>query len=250
MLDVSDHPGEDSTAPDRRCVGGVAFRLIAALLVGIAVAVLAFVKAWGDYCDVYGMNREYYQANAELQRMGRDIELLIADGESPPLSLGELDVIALFAETDAFGNPIDPWSRPYGYEVDGDEFRLWSYGYDGRPGGSGMNSDLYYKGDQDWIPTLQQFLTIRGTGGIQLVCGFGGLFAGVATWVLLKPLLPKPPAVTHEELGGIRRQAPVRPGPSPWKSPLVTKSLAIFVTIVFSIFGAAFISFLHVPSGH
>jgi hypothetical protein len=225
MPEASDQPAELEYAPKARGCGSTAFRLVAALLVGIAVAVLAFVKAWVDYCDVYGMNREYYRANAELQRMGRDIELLIADGESPPLSLGELDIIALFAETDAFGNPIDPWSRPYGYEVDGDEFRLWSYGFDGRPGGSGMNSDLYYKGGQDWIPTLEQFLTIRGTEGIQFVCGFGGLFAGIATWVLLRPSN----LTTGSEL---------------------TTLIAFVVTIGMSIFGAALISFVHVPSGH
>ncbi|CAD5371593.1 pseudopilin, cryptic, general secretion pathway [Rubrivivax sp. A210] len=41
--------------------------------------------------------------------------------------------------------PADPWGRPYGYErpgSDGREYRVYSLGADGLPGGSGDNADL------------------------------------------------------------------------------------------------------------
>lgn len=40
--------------------------------------------------------------------------------------------------------PLDPWGKPYLYKSPGDhgEFDLISYGRDGRPGGSGEDSDV------------------------------------------------------------------------------------------------------------
>ena len=43
------------------------------------------------------------------------------------------------------GVPADPWGRPYIYQqpsTHGGDFDLFSYGKDGRPGGSGEDSDL------------------------------------------------------------------------------------------------------------
>ncbi len=43
------------------------------------------------------------------------------------------------------GVPVDPWGRPYVYQVPsthGADFDLLSYGKDGRPGGSGEDADL------------------------------------------------------------------------------------------------------------
>ena len=40
--------------------------------------------------------------------------------------------------------PMDPWGRPYVYEQPGthSDFDLWSYGKDGRPGGTGEDADI------------------------------------------------------------------------------------------------------------
>ena len=43
------------------------------------------------------------------------------------------------------GVPADPWGRPYVYEqpgTHGGDFELQSYGKDGRPGGSGEDTDI------------------------------------------------------------------------------------------------------------
>jgi len=38
--------------------------------------------------------------------------------------------------------PLDPWSHPYEYEVQGSEFHIYSLGADGNPGGEGENADI------------------------------------------------------------------------------------------------------------
>lgn len=40
--------------------------------------------------------------------------------------------------------PVDPWGQPYQYLQPGvhGDFDLFSYGADGRPGGSGVNADI------------------------------------------------------------------------------------------------------------
>jgi len=40
--------------------------------------------------------------------------------------------------------PLDPWGRPYEYRCPGEhgEYDLWSYGADGKPGGTGENADV------------------------------------------------------------------------------------------------------------
>ncbi len=43
--------------------------------------------------------------------------------------------------------PVDPWNRPYIYEARPsltEEFSLYTYGADGRPGGEGFNADIGY----------------------------------------------------------------------------------------------------------
>ena len=40
--------------------------------------------------------------------------------------------------------PLDPWGRPYAYRTPGQkrEFDLFSYGRDGKPGGTGDDADI------------------------------------------------------------------------------------------------------------
>jgi general secretion pathway protein G len=40
--------------------------------------------------------------------------------------------------------PMDPWGRPYGYRAPGQkgEFEVFSYGRDGKPGGTGDDADI------------------------------------------------------------------------------------------------------------
>lgn len=40
--------------------------------------------------------------------------------------------------------PLDPWDRPYFYRIPGEhkEYDLYSYGKDGKPGGTGDSSDV------------------------------------------------------------------------------------------------------------
>lgn len=40
--------------------------------------------------------------------------------------------------------PIDPWGHPYMYVNEGSKFEVYSYGADGKKGGTGYNADIYY----------------------------------------------------------------------------------------------------------
>lgn len=42
------------------------------------------------------------------------------------------------------GLPLDPWDKPYQYKAPGEhgEYDLWSWGKDGKPGGSGEDADV------------------------------------------------------------------------------------------------------------
>jgi general secretion pathway protein G len=42
--------------------------------------------------------------------------------------------------------PVDGWGHPYLYESDGKEFKLTSYGRDGKQGGEGADADILYRG--------------------------------------------------------------------------------------------------------
>lgn len=42
------------------------------------------------------------------------------------------------------GLPLDPWDKPYQYKSPGEhgEYDLWSFGKDGKPGGTGEDADI------------------------------------------------------------------------------------------------------------
>ncbi|MCK6446989.1 MAG: type II secretion system major pseudopilin GspG [Planctomycetes bacterium] len=43
---------------------------------------------------------------------------------------------------DAKTMPKDPWKNEYQYETNGSEYRIYSYGKDGMPGGEGEDADI------------------------------------------------------------------------------------------------------------
>lgn len=60
------------------------------------------------------------------------------------------DSLNVLIEPDANGNryldqktlPKDPWKNEYQYETNGSEYRIFSYGKDGMPGGEGQDADI------------------------------------------------------------------------------------------------------------
>ncbi|MCE9595085.1 MAG: type II secretion system major pseudopilin GspG [Planctomycetes bacterium] len=60
------------------------------------------------------------------------------------------DSLNVLIEPDANGNryldqktlPKDPWKNEYQYETNGSEYRIYSYGKDGMPGGEGQDADI------------------------------------------------------------------------------------------------------------
>jgi general secretion pathway protein G len=158
----------------------------------VLVAALTFLAAWIELgrSFAWAFNSTPSQAEYELDYMGREIERIVADQGSPPTELSKLDLAKLgLSQFAVDGSPLDPWGRPYLYVVDGTEFRLGSLGPDGEAGGEGINADIHYGQTEHSTPTLAQFALELPTQGSQLACLIGGVFAGAATWFLLKPSL-------------------------------------------------------------
>ena len=61
---------------------------------------------------------------------------------------------------DAQGRPLDPWGRPYHYEVVNGQTEISTLGRDGVAGGRGLDADLSYKGFVRSFPepSLSEFL--------------------------------------------------------------------------------------------
>lgn len=71
---------------------------------------------------------EYSQINGRFPTTEEGLEILVTEG--------------LIKQKDT----LDPWGNPYGYrypgEHDSSEFEIWSYGADGKEGGTGVNADI------------------------------------------------------------------------------------------------------------
>lgn len=90
---------------------------VAGVLMGLGVAVAAGLQSQG---------REA-RAQAGLARLVQAVEERRAQSGGLPAGV---DFAALAAGA---GEAVDPWGRPYAYEVTGGSYRLWSTGPDGDP---------------------------------------------------------------------------------------------------------------------
>ena len=83
----------------------------------------------------YGHNK----VSADLVSLDSSVEFyaLEHDGELPP------DLQTLCPRyLDIEGPPLDPWGRQYQYEIVEGEPKILTLGRDGRPGGTGQDTDL------------------------------------------------------------------------------------------------------------
>ena len=200
-------------------------RLLACSAVAAVVAGTALVCAWNNTRDARGFweGQAYTLHHLEAlrdvldrhrQEVGRYPERL-DELRWPPPEPGQPDRPVAPEEL------MDLWKQPYQYWVDGGGYTLFSLGRDGRPGGIGLDADLYGPGMQDCRPTLRQFVFEAPSGGILLTCGL----AGGCTFLL-----------------GLQQGVgkPVR-----WPS-LVKFGLTAVACVV----TAVVMSILHIPTGH
>lgn len=165
--------------------------------------------------EYHGANQQW-PVRLQVEQLHLDLEKLLVL-ESVSLSLARTGKI-----TDA--DLVDGWKRPLRYEADSQGFRLWSDGRDGRPGGTGLDSDL--DGAQslrDVEPTFRQFLHELCPPGMW----FSSTLTGIMTAVLWLSFAPR----------GLGRQHGY-------------VSVYLVATIGIALFIGLVMTFVQVPSGH
>lgn len=91
---------------------------------------------------------------------------------------------------------LDPWGRPYHYAVEQGEYRFWTEGRDGQPGGVGWDGDFTCTKEglveSPSVP-LGQFLTAPESRPALGFCLATGIVAGLILLVQLRPAAAHPP---------------------------------------------------------
>ena len=188
-------------------------RLTAALVVAAVVSGTAYYCAWKNLRGYWTLRDLQELTERELDRLQERVEAHRAAAGRLPAALTELkDLEAYGFRVDDRHQPVDIWDNPFRYEVDGDGYELYSLGRDGRPGGNGLDGDLYPRasGRPKPVATLWQFTADLPTAGIQATCLLAGSLAGIVC------LLP-----VREQVGAARLgQGPWSgSGPLPWPPP-------------------------------
>ncbi len=126
------------------------FTLLELLVVIVIIGLLAGYVA-PRYFSQVGKS-EIQVAKAQIESIDKALDQFRLDVRRYPSSEEGLDALA--AKPASASNwsgpylkkavPNDPWGRPYVYRVPGQkgDFDLYSYGRDGKPGGTGEDADI------------------------------------------------------------------------------------------------------------
>jgi len=127
------------------------FTLIELLVVVVIIGLLAGLVAPRYFGQVGKSNVNV--ARAQIDALGKALDQYRLDVGSYPTT--EQGLQALVSRPDSLDRwqgpylqkqqvPLDPWGRPYQYKAPGDhgDYDLFTYGADGRPGGTGENVDI------------------------------------------------------------------------------------------------------------
>ena len=199
--------GEESVAaaraPSEPSHWAHAKRFFLSLGVGACVALVSIVVIWQEYRHSFGSSQLYMLDDAIFRYRVEH------DGALPP----SLDALPS-------DRRVDHWGRPYQYENLGTSYRLFTYGRDGEPGGTGLDYDLSDENPfhPDSVHTLFQFLDEPPYPGQLTGCFWTGILGFFLGLVL------------------IRKRA--------W-------SIFLLVGLcVGTVLTAGFMAFIHIPTGH
>ncbi|CAN7225881.1 type II secretion system major pseudopilin GspG [Paraburkholderia sp. SIMBA_054] len=126
------------------------FTLLELLVVMVIIGLLAGLVA-PRYFDQIGKSNTKI-ARAQIESLGKALDQFRLDvGAYPTTEEGLQALMTKPQDAPHWSGPYlqkavppDPWDRPYQYRAPGEhsDYDLYSYGKDGRPGGSGENSDV------------------------------------------------------------------------------------------------------------
>ena len=204
-----------------------AFSFLLCSATAIAISATAYLCAWYNYRNISQHRADQASTRGELELLREEIERHREATGKWPERLTDLNAVKeKQLRLDEAGLPVDWWGRPLEYRLAGANYVLFSYGRDGRPGGSGQDTDLFAGQPIPDPPTFWEFTQMQEGMPVQLAC----LLAGAVAFPLC--LL----------------QAKGRPGNPPSQAKILLMNA---VTAFFAILAALMIGTLHVmPGGH
>jgi len=126
------------------------FTLLELLVVIVIIGLLAGYVA-PRYFSQVGKS-EIQVARAQIESLGKALDQFRLDMRRyPTTEEGLAALVAKPSEGQGWSGPylkkavpVDPWGRPYVYRTPGQkgEFDVFSYGRDGKPGGTGEDADI------------------------------------------------------------------------------------------------------------
>ena len=199
----------------------LALRLLIAILFGGAVAWIA-LSAGRRQAEHSIAGFQQRQTQKELTEVVEVLEKYRRKTHALPRSLSQVK----WGDGD-LGTIPDGWGRPFVYTVQGTHYRVVSYGEDGKPGGTGWDTDL--SSDNPHPPgmdlTFRQFLTNPETQEMAQAAYLSGLLAALLCLVTVRP---KAFSVRHA----------------------LALTAQILVTLLAASYVGLVITALHLPSGH
>jgi Type II secretion system (T2SS), protein G len=209
-------------------------RFSACMAVGVAMAGTTYVCAWYNMRDYISYRWGYQRASVILRTMRTALNDYHAEKGKYPDKLA--DLAAIYPDrvvVDVSGQVVDPWNHPFQYRAEGRAYSLYSLGGDGKLGGEGLDQDLdvrdlppdegsFFRLPKVGVPTLWQFATERGTGGVQITCALTGIFAFIT-------------CLKSQRAG--ENGLPFRP-------------IKLVITLVACLLTAVVISMVHIPNNH
>ncbi len=198
-------------------------RLLLACLFGGAIAALALSAGRNEAAhSVLGSSQA--GTRHTLTQINKAITDYRLTHHALPPSLSQLKREG--GDTD-YGQYPDGWGRPFLYTVRVAHYLVTSYGRDGKPGGTGWDTDL--TSDNPHPPndglTIRQFLTYPETQDLVQWACISGVLASLLCWFTVRPQ-----ALTRRTVFSLVGQV------------LVTLAAAAVTALV--------ITALHIPSGH
>src|SRR5262252_1812521 len=115
------------------------FTLLELLVVIVIIGLLAGYVA-PRYFSQVGKS-EVQVARAQIDALEKAVDQYRLDNRRYPTSEEGLAAVQPYLKKTL---PNDPWGRPYNYRIPGDkaEYEIFSYGRDGKPGGTGEDADI------------------------------------------------------------------------------------------------------------
>jgi hypothetical protein len=170
--------GSDMSINDQPLHRHLFWRLPMCFATALVVTATAWIVAWQDCRDFEFATSPQFFSWKYLKRVCDSVEHYRKKTGKLPADLTELDIIKDEEVPIRKGQPADTWGNPFGYQVNGENYVVISYGRDGQPGGEGYDADLRSDEDPDFVKmTLWEFTSNSRTMGMRLACILGGLFA-------------------------------------------------------------------------